>query len=66
MEFFHNKRLEPKDFSKKYSCSFCPNFNSILIKLPNTELLICKGCLSSFMGELDKEMMKTIKKESRL
>jgi len=61
MEFFHNKR-KGKDFIQTYKCNFCIYFNSILIKLPGTELLICKGCLSSFMGKLDKEMLKTIEK----
>jgi len=56
-EIFSNERKEANDFSMKYTCSFCDKFNSKVLRLTDTNLLVCSGCLNKMGKALDKAMI---------
>lgn len=58
---YSNNRTKPNDFDMDYGCSFCNKFNSKVLELPGTTLLICKTCLSRMCEALDKKLIKEIK-----
>jgi len=57
-----NLRVEANDFRMKHGCSFCDDYVSKVINIPDTPSLICKGCLNKMMVVLDVAMMDDIKK----
>jgi len=60
-KIYSNNRIEPEDFNMDYGCSFCTSFNSKVLKLPETNLLICKTCLGNMMMALDNKLIEEIK-----
>lgn len=62
LEIFENKRTEMNDFLMKHTCSFCNKFQSIVVKIPKTDLLICKTCLTKMIKKIDNTMIKNMKK----
>jgi transcription elongation factor Elf1 len=59
-KIFSNIRTEPDDFKMSYGCSFCDKFNSKVLKIPDTDFLICHSCLYAMMRVLEKAMMEDI------
>lgn len=56
-----NKRVDSEDFNGEFRCSFCKNFSSQVITLPQTPNKICNTCLNELSEKLNKHMRDNFK-----
>ena len=61
---FRNFRVGEDDFKPEYCCDFCASqFNSYLLRLPDTNKYVCKGCLSDMIEILNKAQVDNFQKD---
>lgn len=60
-KIYSNPKVEANEFHMKHGCSFCEDYVSKVINIPDTPSLICKGCLYKMMKALDEAMIEEIK-----
>ena len=55
----HRNYRTEDEFKPECCCDFCAtNFNTYLIKLPDTKKYVCKGCLSQMSDMLDQAQVR--------
>jgi hypothetical protein len=73
-DVFRNKRVEPDNFETNHPCDFCDSYTNAVVKIPlmfirsfyisaDRSPLICKGCLTRMIEEIDKTIVDNFEKD---